>query len=725
MAAAQLGGFLRHLGALADARAAGDLTDGQLLERFCRRREQTAFAILVHRHGPMVLAVCRRTLPNPADAEDAFQATFLVLARKGPSVRKRESVGSWLYGVAYRIALKARAQAAQRRSRESRAVARAQAGPLAELTRQELWAVLDEELSRLPEKYRAPLVLCCLEGKTHEQAARELGWPKSSLTSRLVRARGLLQRRLVRRGIALPAGLLAAALLEETAQAAVPALLTLAVVRGATPALSGQAVAAGPIPDRVAALAEGMLRATAASRARITAALLLAVSAVCLGVSVLGYEAVAARPPGAGPEDAPAPAAGSRDRAVAPGEGTAHVDRYGDPLPPGALARLGTLRFRHQHTVSRVAFTDGGRAVLSASWDGTVRLWEADTGREIRRFPRHDGLTSPAFSPDGKTVAGVADPPQGRKAIRLWDLASGKEVRRIDCPENVDLFRFSPDGALLATRAARSVPLWDRATGKEVGRIPLPEGGAGPVAFSADGRVLAAVCADGTIRLWEVPAGREVKRFPSPQGSDVGCLAFAPDGRELACGGGQPDRTVRLLDVGTGQELHRFGPYGGWVESVAFSPDGRRLATGDQCGRIRVYDLAAGRELCRCGLHDDNWVMALAFSPDRKTLAAGGTNEKAVRFFDAATGEELHRSAGHQDEVTGVALLPGGDTVVSAGRDGLIAVWAPAGGRVVRQWQHPGGATSLALSPDGKTVATGGQDGTARIWDVATGPSTG
>src|SRR5262249_26989691 len=146
-----------------------DLTDGDLLERFLTRREEAAFALLVQRHGPMVLGVCRRVLHDRHTAEDAFQATFLILVRRATSIRKHESVGSWLHGVARRVAVKARAQAAARCRRERRATDMPRAQPLDDLTWQELRGVLDEEIGRLPEKYRAALVHCALEGQSYDQ----------------------------------------------------------------------------------------------------------------------------------------------------------------------------------------------------------------------------------------------------------------------------------------------------------------------------------------------------------------------------------------------------------------------------------------------------------------------------------------------------------------------------------------------------------------------------
>ncbi|MGH7225175.1 MAG: RNA polymerase sigma factor, partial [Gemmataceae bacterium] len=167
------------------------LGDEQLLERFARRREEAAFAALVRRHGSMVLGVCRRVLRHSHDAEDAFQATFLVLANKAQGLKNPELLANWLYGVAYRTALHARNRSARHDRREREAAAMSVPGNDADSSAQELSRILDEELSRLPEKYRTPLVLCYLQGKTNEEAARLLGWPAGSMSHRLARGREL------------------------------------------------------------------------------------------------------------------------------------------------------------------------------------------------------------------------------------------------------------------------------------------------------------------------------------------------------------------------------------------------------------------------------------------------------------------------------------------------------------------------------------------------------
>ncbi len=304
MATGQLDPILRHIRSLAGPRGAAQQSDGQLLERFVARRDEAAFEAILSRHGAMVLNVCRRVLPGVHDAEDAFQATFLVLARKAGSVRKQQSVGSWLYGVAYRIALKARAGARRRREHERQAGTMPQTSPIAEIVWRDLRPVLDEELSHLPEKYRGPVVLCDLEGKTHDQAARELGRPAGSVSRWLARGRELLRRRLVGRGIALSTGVLVSTLTAQARAAVLPRTLTAETLRAALVFGSG-APAAIAVP-RAAALAEAALRNTWSGLAA-RAGLLLAL--IGLGAGLLAApEAGGEKPPAKQPKPAPKPA---------------------------------------------------------------------------------------------------------------------------------------------------------------------------------------------------------------------------------------------------------------------------------------------------------------------------------------------------------------------------------------------------------------------------------
>src|SRR5262245_59237914 len=257
MVSGQLGIVVRHARRLAEANETEADADGRLLRRFLGTGEEAAFAALVERHGPMVLGVCQRVLRDGHAAEDAFQATFLVLFRRARSLcGQAGSLAGWLYTVAYRVALKARADAARRRLKEGQAVDVPRAEVQAEPLWQDLQPVLDDELNRLPEKYRVPLVLCYLEGRTNEETGRLLGLPVGTVKSRLARARERLRGRLSRRGLSVAPALLATTLVRRAA-ASVPAALVEATVRTAA-GLMGRvtaSVASGP-----AALAEGVLK---------------------------------------------------------------------------------------------------------------------------------------------------------------------------------------------------------------------------------------------------------------------------------------------------------------------------------------------------------------------------------------------------------------------------------------------------------------------------------
>jgi RNA polymerase sigma factor (sigma-70 family) len=272
---------------LAEANAA-NLSDRELLERFATRHDDGAFRAVLRRHGPMVLRVCQQALERQEDAEDVFQATFLVLAQKAGSLNWRESVGTWLYQVAHRLTQEARRKHRRRQAREARARPRSVEDPLAEITGRELVAILDEELASLPEQYRVPLFLCCVEGKSGDEAARQLGCSPSTLKRRLQHARKLLHRQLDRRGFALSMVALSALLLHSPATASVPAALAESTVRAAALVALGQPLSAGVASAPVVALAGGMAQAWFAAKLKIALAVLL-----LTGTGILIYDRLA------------------------------------------------------------------------------------------------------------------------------------------------------------------------------------------------------------------------------------------------------------------------------------------------------------------------------------------------------------------------------------------------------------------------------------------------
>jgi RNA polymerase sigma factor (sigma-70 family) len=338
----QSGALLRHLRQLLDPQAARDLSDAELVRRFAARRDEGAFAALVQRHGRLVWEVCRHVLHDDHDAEDAFQGTFLVLARKAVSIRKQASIASWLYGVAYRVAQKAKVAAARRRAHETRAASVPALQPPSELAWRELQGILDAELSRLPQKYKTPFVLCCLEGKSKKEAAEELGWKEGTVSSRLAQARKLLQRRLARRGVTLSALLCGTALTQSTASA-VPPMLAAGTVKAGLAFTAGHA----GVPTGSSALAEAVLRAMAVTRVKLgiafLAALVLAAVAWALRSTAEAprdVEEQARRgPPPQGPAPEAPPGPGAEGKMIVTGR---ILGPTGQPLAGAQVAVIAT-----------------------------------------------------------------------------------------------------------------------------------------------------------------------------------------------------------------------------------------------------------------------------------------------------------------------------------------------------------------------------------------------
>jgi zinc protease len=335
MASGYRGSVVGSLGRLFESGTVAGLGEAQLLERFLARGDEAAFEAILQRHGPMVLGVCRRVLEDPHDIADAFQATFLILVKKARSIRDRDALGTWLYGVARRVAVRARVNARRRRTRERTGIGAegldVDIGPDRDrsdrLEMQELRSTIDDELERLPARYRAPVILCDLEGRTHEQAAAQLGCPVGTVKSRLARGRERLRSRLVRRGIAPSAALLAEVLAAEPAHA-VPVELSSLTLGAASRIAAGQAIAAGASSAGAATLTKGALRSMFLAKIPLATAALVAAALATTGVRAL----VATGP--AVPQPAAVPASA---RAATPAP-----DPPEDPAPP----ERGVERFR-------------------------------------------------------------------------------------------------------------------------------------------------------------------------------------------------------------------------------------------------------------------------------------------------------------------------------------------------------------------------------------------
>lgn len=278
---------IQHLRRVVHLQDAAGKTDAQLLESFIDQKDEAAFAALVHRHGPMVLSVCRRILRNDHDAEDAFQVTFLVLASKAASIRPREMVSNWLHGVAYRTALKARARSAKRQVREKQVMALPEPEAPPQDHGHELKPLLDQELSRLPQRYRLPILLCALEGKSIREASQHLGWPQGTVAGRLARGKKMLAQRFARRGLVFSGGSVAVVLSQFRASAGVATSLRISTVKAATLLAAGKGATSGVISAQVVALLEGVMTSMMLTKFKMVTAVLLVLGMFAFGGGLL------------------------------------------------------------------------------------------------------------------------------------------------------------------------------------------------------------------------------------------------------------------------------------------------------------------------------------------------------------------------------------------------------------------------------------------------------
>jgi RNA polymerase sigma factor (sigma-70 family) len=673
--------------------------DADLVARFARHRDPAAFADLVRRHGPMVLAACRRMLPGSADAEDAFQAVFLVLVRKAGCVRPPGAVGGWLHGVAVRTAQKARVAAARRRRREMNALASPGRQPgggdsvavvPGSPEHAELRTALDEELARLPDQLRAAVVLCDLGGKTRAEAAADLGCPEGTLAARLHRARRLLADRLARRGVTAPAAL--------AATAAVPADLFASVTGFA---------AGGAVPRAVRALAEGVVRSMISQPLSL---LLAAVAAAGLAAGAGMLWAAGAPSPDAG-----AASAAEETLDPAPPERTGPVYAVGYSADGSKLVSVGGAK-----AVVHDAATGAGRFAVDAEF-----AHFSGDGKTLFAFAGERFLTLDAAT--GKTQSAVARDRQLGGPIR-WAVASADGSMRVECDGLAHAYSAYPAPGVAPPLTGQ----FDNDSSEN--KLTPRYGRTG--AFRPDGGAYAGIhAADrertqfGCVTVWKTdPAGTRVGTIARGKAfwESARSLAWAPDGKQLAVGFGDG---TRVYEADTLQELRALDT--GHATAVAWSPDGRVIAAAAATDElapgaavrvdVRLFDATSGKELRRIGGFTDNLpVVALTFRPDGKELACGagflpgdGPAANAPQPAKDAGGLRLiplDAPAGARGApVSDLSFAPDGARyVVVAG--GKAVVKDAATDRVI--WDAP--AEAARFTADGTAVVSMGKDGARR-----------
>lgn len=679
------------------------LSDAELLSRYVADRDADAFTTLMQRHSRTVWGVCRHVLGHDHDAEDAFQATFLVLASKADSLRKNTSLASWLHGTAYHIASRARRDAATRRAHEQKGRSLPQTEVGAETAWRELSTLLDEELQALPVKQRTAFVLCVLEGKSLAEAARQLGWKEGTLSGTLSRAREQLRWRLARRGVSLSAILTGLAL---CGQSAAPAALAEKTLHAALSVATGQS-ASDVVSASVASLARGATRSFVVTKLHIGAFVLVA-AALAAGVGGLASQKEAKERPAAQEAEQPKAEAAPPRR----------IDRYGDPLPSGALARLGTVRLRSGGFSGPVVFSADGKTLISASSNGVVHYWETATGKPLRSFRTISwAATDIALSPDRKlaAVAAMFNP----TIVGLWETATGKLIRLLEVPAGGKAFRlaFSPDGKTLVSGggADNKVCFWDVANGRLLRQVALKVG-VTVLDFTPDGKTLVSK-SPGWVHLWDPATGEERRRFQVST-NITHDYAFAPDGKLLVA---SRVRGIDLWNPTTGAKLGEIEANPHTAHTLAFSADGKTLALASS-ETIRCWDIAKRKEISRITEPPGPYVASLSFSPDGKIVACRG-RDAAIRLWETATGKELQRNGGHWSGIRDVVFSPDGKLLATHAGDSAVRVWRGDTGEqrrtILADAKDPQTTvTALCFASDGKAVIFADNRGVLHVRNV-------
>ncbi len=649
-------------------------------------------------------------------------------------------MAGWLHRVAFRIALRLSGEAAERARHEQSGVETLTGSETDLSAVRDLRAVLDEEIEALPQRYRQAFILCYLEGKTHAEAARLLGRPTGTISCWLKRGRERLRDRLVRRGIA-PAAV--AALAESEVQAALPAALVRVTCHSASIFTAGGDGVAAAVSLRVAGLMEGAVKGMAATKLHWTMALGLTLSMAAAGAGMWAY-------PSSAKQEAKAHTAEQPRRSA---EQAARTDRYGDPLPQGVVARLGTVRLRA--IGAEVGLTSDGKTIVAVTFGRSVKFFDAATGRlrQRRELPIRSFESTAYLSPDGRLLA-VQESDDG--PLDIWDAFSGQRLHRLSPKQGWKIGRteFSPTGKMLAVveecKEERILRLWDLASDRQrelTGQKLPPSHQLLPscLTFSPDGKLFAA--SDGNrIICWHTAKGEQLWQVENSTGGNI---AFTPDGRTLIAASGfllgEQDEDTPPIERSFYEMWRRAGAWHAWdamtgklvgelklpqgynYPELAIAPDNRTLLIvphrewGSDC-RIHFWDLRTGKRLrtLTTGKNVPSTGKIGPFFPDGKSFLS---NDGILQRWELVTGRPLYpdtNKMGHRAEVTRAVYSPDGRQLASASADGTIRLWEVATAKpllILRGHE----ATDLAFTPDGKFLVSGGDNGDNKelcVWDT-------
>jgi len=715
MSPSPLSAAVRRLGRGAKA-PDDEVADAELLRRFVATRDEPAFEELLRRHGPTVLGVCRRRLGNSHDADDAFQAVFLILARRADAVRDPRSLGNWLYGVALRTATKAKAMAAKRTQRlKTHGKSEAIDDPA---EREELLRILDEEIAKLPEQYRIAIVVCDLNGKSRSVAARELGWPEGTLSTRLTKARELLAARLRHRGVTLSAAALAAALASAAEANVSPTLTDLTLAAATTLRATSPAIHV---------LVEGVIRSMKINALKLMLA--IAVSVAALGGALLSAQ--------------PAPAEPEKPVVLKPAE----------PAPPAKADEKAEV-WKEARTLEltgwlpgSVAYSPDGKMIVVGGSNGHVRAFDAASGKQM--WEHHDGdhFAAVAFSKgileknDGEILAITF-----KNGVRLLNPITGKSIEvvgeRDSKPIAVGVFPEKLSNDVKATTISRKIVLGNARGYSVINGVAATKGGTLSMRPLNDD--------NKPEDDWAVPLAVD------PRGKCV--ILEVPRDR-----GGFGKKTLWAWSAWSNDASERLEGHTHLITAAAWSADGMTAVTSDVSGRIIIWNTETWKEKSR--IHFERRVAALAINRDGSRIAAAivaTVDDKTVRgpdyrervyVWEPSRGSKVPEPLISEDKLlggpfvglAGLAFSPDGKSLAAGFCNfalqtklgelvGKVRVWAldpskqPQPAKPAEQkWEeriavtdHDELVTAVAVSPNGFRLASAGADGTVHVRNAKT-----